>query len=190
MAVETGVKRVLNVGGGNRNIPIPEKYDGWEQHLLDIVPGPGVDIVMDARKLELWCGDLDGYDAVYCSHNLEHYYAHEVPGVLRGIYGALKPGGFAEIHVPDIGEMMRVMVEREADLYDLAPEQGAMAMYHDMLYGLNIEIRRHGDSWAHRCGFTAARLRSGLAEAGFRPIRTGSEHLDLWAVGLKPSTTL
>src|SRR6266446_7887238 len=41
------------------------------------------------------------FDAVYCSHNLEHYYRHDGATVLRGFLHVLKPDGFAEIKVPD-----------------------------------------------------------------------------------------
>jgi len=32
------MKKVLNVGGGSKNIPIPPLYSGWEHVLLDIDP--------------------------------------------------------------------------------------------------------------------------------------------------------
>jgi predicted SAM-dependent methyltransferase len=44
---------------------------------------------------------------VYCSHNLEHYYHHEVPRVLAGSLHVLKPHGFAEIRVPDVEAVCR-----------------------------------------------------------------------------------
>ena len=65
------MKRVLNVGGASKAIPIPQHYAGWEHVLLDVDPNQEPDIVCDARELvELPAG---GFDAIYCSHNLEHY---------------------------------------------------------------------------------------------------------------------
>ncbi len=32
------MKRVLNVGGANKTIPLPPAYQGWEHVLLDIDP--------------------------------------------------------------------------------------------------------------------------------------------------------
>ena len=63
------MKRVLNVGGNNKGIPLPPQYAEFEQTLLDIDPRGSPDIVCDARNLTT----LDGgqFDAVYCSHNLE-----------------------------------------------------------------------------------------------------------------------
>jgi predicted SAM-dependent methyltransferase len=94
------VKRVLNVGGNCKAIPLPEHFSGWEHILLDIDRKDDVDIVCDARRLV----DLEGnkFDAVYCSHNLEHYYLYDAHKVLAGFHHVLKPNGFAHIRVPDV----------------------------------------------------------------------------------------
>ena len=42
--------KVLNVGGGPSRI-IPDRYDGWVQHLLDIDPAVNPNICMDALDL-------------------------------------------------------------------------------------------------------------------------------------------
>src|SRR5438045_373142 len=65
-------RKVLNVGGGNKAIELPRQYVGFQHVLLDIDSRGSPDIVGDARQLAA----LDGsqFDAVYCSHNLEHYY--------------------------------------------------------------------------------------------------------------------
>ena len=67
--------RVLNVGGASKTIPIPPHYAGWEHLLLDIDPRGEPDIVCDAR--ELTSLPPAQFDAVYCSHNLEHYYRYD-----------------------------------------------------------------------------------------------------------------
>lgn len=59
------------------------------------------DVVCDARQLSQL--PRATYDAVYCSHNLEHYYRHDVPKVLAGFSHVLKVGGFVHIIVPDMG---------------------------------------------------------------------------------------
>src|SRR5512141_1346388 len=74
-------RSVLNVGGGTKAISIPDYFAGWRHDLLDIDSRGGPDIVCDARELQkLPCGS---YDAIYCSHNLEHYYRHDGLKVLR-----------------------------------------------------------------------------------------------------------
>jgi hypothetical protein len=82
------VKRVLNVGGHDKRIPLPPQYAGFEQLLLDIDPAVAPDILCDARELsKLESGQ---FDAVYCAHNLEHYYRHDVPKVLAGFLHVFK----------------------------------------------------------------------------------------------------
>ena len=46
-----GKRQFLNVGGGDKAIPVPPHFDGWTHHLLDIFERPGVDVVCDARRL-------------------------------------------------------------------------------------------------------------------------------------------
>src|SRR5206468_11111569 len=104
-AADLSRRRVLNVGGGNKRIPIPKHYDGWEHLLLDIDRRGNPDVVCDPRQLDsLPAGQ---FDAVYCSHNLEHYYPHDGAKVLAGLLHVLKSDGFTEIRVPDIQAIMR-----------------------------------------------------------------------------------
>ena len=68
------MNKVLNVGGNNKSIALPPHFAGWEHILLDIDRKGNPDIVLDARKLTQLAPAA--YDAVYCAHNLEHYYRH------------------------------------------------------------------------------------------------------------------
>src|SRR5450631_3111153 len=90
---DTIIKKVLNVGGNDKAISIPPCFDGWKHDLLDIDPTVKPDILCDAR--ELWKMPPRQYDAIYCSHNLEHYFAHDVLNVLKGFRLMLKKEGFA-----------------------------------------------------------------------------------------------
>lgn len=91
------MKRLLNVGGNNKDIPLPPSYADFEHHLLDVDASRRPDILCDARQLKTL--PAAQYDAVYCSHNLEHYYRHEVLPVLTGFLHVLKDDGFADIRV-------------------------------------------------------------------------------------------
>lgn len=157
----------LNVGGGDKKIPVPPHYSGWRHELLDIAARDGVDVVYDARDLGQF--PASRYDAIYCSHNLEHHYRHNVTRVLRGFAHVLKPDGFAEIRVPDIGALLRQMAERGADIEDAAysgPSGPVSA--HDMLWGYGPELEKNGEHhYAHKCGFTRPALVRALSEAGF-----------------------
>jgi predicted SAM-dependent methyltransferase len=113
----TTAPRVLNVGGGSKDIPLPPHYGNWRHDLLDIDPKGKPDVVCDARELHKLA--TAQYDAVYCSHNLEHYYKHDGPKVLSGFMHVLKSDGFAEIRVPDMNSVMKKVVESNLDVDDV-----------------------------------------------------------------------
>ena len=161
------MKKVLNVGGNNKAIPLPPQYAEFEHLLLDIDPRGSPDIVCDARNLTTL--EAGGFDAVYCSHNLEHYYRHDVPRVLAGFLHVLKDGGFAHIRVPDLNEVMRVTIERGLDIEDvLYKSPSGPIMVLDVLYGHSVEIERSGQEFfAHKTGFTKKSLLKALQRAGF-----------------------
>ena len=111
------MKKVLNVGGNNKSIPLPAHFAGWQHILLDIDARGNPDLVLDARELAQT--PAAAYDAVYCSHNLEHYHRHDGVRVLQGFLHVLKEDGFAQIVVPDIGELMRIVARQDLDIDDL-----------------------------------------------------------------------
>jgi predicted SAM-dependent methyltransferase len=63
---------------------------------------------LDAR--ELLTLEAEQFDGIANSHNLEHYYRHDTPKVLKGFRHVLKKTGFAEIIVPDIQAVARSIV--------------------------------------------------------------------------------
>ena len=164
---ENRVLRVLNVGGGSKTIPIPAHYAGWEHLLLDVDPRVTPDIVCDARKLDsLPAGQ---FDAVYCAHNLEHYYRHDGAKVLRGFLHVLRPDGFAEIRVPDLRSVMERVVKHDMDMNDILYRSGAGPVsVQDVIYGLGREIEESGnDFYAHKTGYSPNTLGKALNDAGF-----------------------
>jgi SAM-dependent methyltransferase len=163
------MKRLLNVGGGSKSIPLPPEYTGFEHVLLDIDPQGAPDIVLDGRQL----GELAPaqFDAIYCSHNLEHYFRHDVPKVLGGFFHVLKPGGFAQIRVPDLTELMRRVVQGKIDLEETlyVSPAGPIAPI-DVIYGLGRQIETSGvDFFAHKTGFSDQSLARAVERAGFAP---------------------
>lgn len=178
-------RKVLNVGGNSKEIPLPPEYAGFDHWLLDIDPKGSPDIVCDAREL----ATLEGcaFDAVYCSHNLEHYYRHDVPRVLAGFLHVLKDGGFAHIRVPDINEVMRLTIERGLDIDDvLYTSPSGPIMVLDVLYGYTVQIERSGqDFYAHKTGFTQKSLLSALERAGFSKIYSTLGNLEISAIAFK-----
>jgi ubiquinone/menaquinone biosynthesis C-methylase UbiE len=178
-------KKVLNVGGNSKTISLPSQYTDFEHVLLDIDPQGSPDIVCDARELTtLPAGQ---FDAVYCSHNLEHYYRHEVPKVLAGFLHVLSDDGFAQIRVPDIREVMRVSIEKDLDIEDVLYQSDAgPIMVLDVLYGHGVEIEQSGqDFYAHKTGFTVKSLYRVLLDAGFAKIFCTLGNLEINAVAFK-----
>ena len=175
-------RHVLNVGGNSRKIPLPPQYAGWEQVVLDIDPRGEPDIVCDARELAKLPAHL--YDAVYCSHNLEHYHHHDVCRVLAGFLHVLRPQGFAHVRVPDMGELMRTVVARSLDIDDFLYDSPAGPItVRDVIYGYAVEIERSGnDFYAHKTGFTVKSLEAAVLRSGFGRAYTYSRDLEVVAV--------
>ena len=189
--IKAGLPAFLNVGGASKQHAVPAHYGTWQHMLLDIAPGPGVDVVMDARKLcELQPAQ---FDAVYNSHNLEHYYLHEVPRVLAGFMHILKPDGFAEIHVPNMHGVLKRYIESGMDINGvLYVSPAGPITVHDVIYGWGKEIEQSGvDFYAHKTGFTQASLYAALHQAGFTQIWTSvtADTFGLSAIAFKQVPT-
>lgn len=79
---------VLDVGGRDINgTPRPLWPAADPYRILDIAPGPGVDIVADAAT---WTPDRL-YDIAVCAEVFEH--TDVWPQILKTTHGALRPGG-------------------------------------------------------------------------------------------------
>lgn len=182
-------KNVLNVGGNNKNITLPPQYKGWHQILLDIDPKGGPDVLCDAR--ELMGLPANEYDAVYCAHNLEHYYSHDVPKVLKGFLHVLKEHGFAEICVPDIDALMKTVVQEAMDIDDFLYQSpmGPITVK-DLIYGHTVEIERSAnDFFAHKTGFTSRSLHKVLNKCGFPYVFLGIVNFEIRAVAFEHRPT-
>lgn len=182
-------RKVLNVGGNSKQIPIPGYYDGWEHLLLDIDPRGNPDIVCDARLLtELPPAQ---FNAIYCSHNLEHYFRHDVAKVLAGFHHVLRDDGFIDIRVPDMGELIRLVAEKEIDIDDFLYDSPAGPIHViDVIYGLGREIEESGsDFFAHKTGFTEKSLLARLYMSGFETVFTSASNLEIRAIAFKAEPT-
>ena len=175
----TRQRRVLNVGGQSRGIQLPPAYGTFEHVLLDLDPDVGADIVLDVRQLSSL--EPQQFDAVYCSHNLEHVRQHDVPVVLAGFRHVLKPGGLAHIIVPDLQELMVVCVQQGIDLDGLLYESpmGPITPL-DVLYGHGGMMAQSGqDFYAHRTGFSRRTLANVVEASGFSPMFCQQGNLEL-----------
>ena len=95
-------ERRLHIGG-KKVLP------GWE--ILEVVPGPHVDHVGNAKDLSRFAEDT--FTEVYASHVLEHFdYKEELLSVLKEWRRVLKPSGRLYISVPDIDVLTELFLDK------------------------------------------------------------------------------
>jgi len=179
----------LNVGGNSKQIPVPAQYAGWNHHLLDIDASKSPDILADAR--DLLKSKSNQYDAVYCSHNLEHYYEHDAVTVLKGFLHVLKDQGHAYIRVPDIAQVMALCVEKSLDINDvLYQSKMGPIRVSDIIYGYQDKIESSGEEFfAHKFAYTAKSLEKCLTDVGFSTVAIAKGALEISAIAfVKPPT--
>ena len=126
-----------------------------------------------------------------CSHNLEHYYRHDVPKVLAGFLHVLKDDGFVQIRVPDLGELMKTVVQNGLDVDDFLYQSpsGPISVL-DVLYGYGVELEQSGcDFFSHKTGFTEKSLIETLKRSRFAVTFTGCGNLEIMAYAFKNRPT-
>lgn len=164
---------LLHVGCGSE--PLPEYMSGFAETRLDINPDTKPDIV--ASMLDL--GDIGPFDAIFCSHALEHLFPHQVETAIREFYRVLKPGGYALVFVPDLEG-----VKLSDDVLFMAPSGPITGR--DLIYGHTGYLRGGNEYMAHRTGFTSHMLKKAFMIEGFDTVQVRRlEPFNLMAVALK-----
>jgi len=171
------MKTLLHVGCGHSSlVDLPAFFqDGtWEEIRYDINPDVSPDIVGTTQDMSLI--EDGSIDAIYSSHNIEHIWAFEVPGVLAEFRRVLAPSGLAMILCPDILSVAQAITEGYLDkpVY-MAPAGPITAL--DILYGYHEDIARGNLYMAHKTAFTAETLAAHLAKAGFGAVSIGRDHV-------------
>lgn len=183
--------KLLNVGAGPTR-KLNGCYASWEQRLLDIDPQVKPDVLCDAREMRRL--KATEYDAVYCSHTLEHFHRHEVPVVLAGFHRVLRPQGFAHIIVPDMNQVFKALVEGRKDINDTwYTSAGGPISFHDVIYGWGRAVASGNAFYCHKTGFTEDSLTSALLRAGYATVRTAADthgNLHAYAFKAKPKRKL
>lgn len=157
--------------------------------MLDIDPTVKPDVCCDALLMTTL--PARRYDAVFCSHNLEHFYQHDVPKVLEGFLHVLKKDGFAHIAVPDVLALMHAVVEGKRDLNDTWYTCGGGPIrFHDVLYGWDKAMAAGNLFYAHKCGFSEKSLTKALKTAGFVSVFTSTANGNLEAFAFRSRPTL
>lgn len=104
-------------------------------------------------------GDIGPFDAIYCSHALEHLYPHDVATALSEFRRVLRPGGKVMVIVPDLEGV-------EATDEPLFVSPSGPITGRDMIYGLARYVAAT-PYMAHRTGFVRETLAKALQDAGF-----------------------
>lgn len=107
-------------------------------------------------------GDIGPYDAVFCSHALEHLKPTDVMVALEEFRRVLHPGGAVFVFVPDLEDIkptFEVLYESPS-----GPVSG-----HDMYYGHTI-FSDSNPYMRHLTGFIAETLRGAFEQAGFSTV--------------------
>lgn len=148
-----GGSLLLHVGCGSD--PLPAWLSHYKETRLDIDNRFGPDIVADMRDL----GEIGPFDAIYCSHALEHLPPHDVSVALKEFSRVLRPSGHVVVFVPDLEG-----VQATDEVLFTAPCGPITGL--DLIYGYRLALKEH-PYMAHRTGFTSETLKAALTEAGF-----------------------
>jgi len=144
---------VLHVGCGGD--PLPAWLSGFDEVRMDINPDCNPDIV--ASMVDM--GEVGPFDAIYCSHALEHLYPHDVPVALGEFLRVLKPGGHAMVFVPDLEGV--APTNEPLFVSHSGPISG-----HDMYYGFGPYVATN-PYMAHHTAFVRETLEQAFNDAGF-----------------------
>jgi predicted SAM-dependent methyltransferase len=179
------VKRLLNAGAGTtapkRILPLLTS-PGWEQVRLDVDSGTNPDVVGSVTQVAQLFSP-QSFDLIWCSHVMEHLYAHEIYPTFTQFRQILKPDGFALIMCPDLEAVAKLVVEH--GLAHVAYESAAGPIRPlDMIYGHSSAIEQGKHHMAHRTGFTTERVGNLLLSAGFPTVSVTSENFEVCALAL------
>lgn len=145
------MKTVLHAGCADT--PLPGFLDGYKETRLDADGQHNPDLIGTICDL----GRIGEYDAVYCSHTLEHVYPYQVVPALKELLRASKHDGHVIIIVPDLED-----VKVSDDVLYMNDAYGVTAM--DMFYG----TASPDNPWmAHHSGFTQKLLTGAMVDAGY-----------------------
>jgi hypothetical protein len=179
------LRRVLNAGSGfqsDRQLHPVFSGNKWQQVSVDIDPHTKPNIVSSITDLNEFV--LTGsFDAVWCSHTLEHLFAHEVPMAISEFRRSLKQDGFALIRSPDLEAAAALIVKHGIQHIAYQSPAGPITPL-EMLFGHTASIARGRTSMGHKTGFTSASLGKLLLDGGFTTVFVKQDNFDLWALAI------
>jgi SAM-dependent methyltransferase len=181
------LRRVLNAGSGAnvpRNLHAVFRGPDWQEIRLDLDERVAPDIVGSLTDL----GDMAdaSFDAIWCSHSLEHLHGHDVPKALAEFHRVLKPDGFSLITTPDLEAIAELVVNGQLETVAYTSPAGPITAL-DMIFGHSASIEKGSAFMAHHTGFTAERLGHLLIDCGFaEALMIRGRFFDLWGLALMP----
>jgi predicted SAM-dependent methyltransferase len=182
------VRRVLNAGSGPpRHNSLHSAFGkfGWKEVRIDIDPRNGADLVGSVTDMRGLVEDAS-FDAVWCSHCLEHLSDHQALPALREFRRILRDDGFAVISSPNLEAIAKLLVIEDIESVAYVAPAGPIRLL-DMIFGHSRSIEAGHVHMAHKTGFTADRLGRLAANAGFCETRVvEGDNLDLWAALMMP----
>jgi predicted SAM-dependent methyltransferase len=184
-------KLMLNAGSGAAAGPVREAFDPsvWQEVRIDLDPETGPDLVGSIADMRGLAEDKS-FDAVWCSHCLEHLYDHQTLPALREFRRILADDGFAIISCPDLEAVAKQVVSEDVESVAYLSPAGPIRLL-DMIFGHSVSVENGHAHMAHKTGFTADRLGRLAMKAGFAEARVRKgENYDLWAALRMPGADL
>ena len=180
-------KRMLNAGSGPAIGAMHPAFDPsvWKEVRIDIDPRAAPDLVGSIADMRTIAED-DSFDAVWCSHCIEHLHDHEVLPALREFRRILSDGGFAIISCPNLDAVPKLVVSEDIESVTYLSSAGPIRLL-DMIFGHSPSIEAGHVHMAHKTGFTVARLGRLAVSASLTEARVlEGENYDLWAALMMP----
>jgi len=158
------MKRLLHAGCGPKVMKPPREYAAMKEVRLDKNPSVNPDVLASIVAMPML--EDDSFDAIFCSHVLEHCYFHEVAMALAEFERVLKPGGELKILAPDLQAIGGKVALDQADCVLYQSSIGVVTAL-DVMYGHRASVTTGNLHMAHHCGFTQRTLRDSLNAVGF-----------------------
>ena len=149
-------KSLLHIGCGGDSLP--DWLGQYQETRFDIDASHNPHIVGDMREVT----GIGTFDAIYCSHALEHLSPHEIVPALRGWFDILNEGGCVITFVPDLQD-----VKADDEVLFVAPAGPICGL--DLIYGYR-KMLKDKPYMAHKTGFTSETLHNAFTEAGFEKV--------------------
>ena len=146
----------LNLGCGNKL---------WKNFVNIDLPGSGADLECDIRQLPYEDATVDEIHAI---HVFEHFYLHEVPGILAEWYRVLVPEGQLVLEMPCFDKLIAYIQGNNPAFFDPRLVQWP-------LYGDPSTIKTEHD--LHKWCWSIAELKKALLTAKFKnPVFSMPQH--------------